>query len=182
MLPYVTRILLVPGRSVPTPEHWQSRWAREHSDYRWAPRPGEAFDIPERVDWLQRILAEDAESALLVAHSGGCLVVAHWAAQHTGPVRGALLVAPPVLDPDWTPGPDDPPGTAPLPDTPRDRLPFSTIVVASRTDPHAAFDDAAKLAEDWGARLIDAGDAGHIDTASGYGSWPAGEALLGELR
>jgi len=39
----------------------------------------------------------------------------------------------------------------------------------------------AQEAADWGADLVDAGDAGHINTASGYGPWPGGEELIGRL-
>ncbi|MFB9360579.1 alpha/beta hydrolase [Amorphoplanes nipponensis] len=34
---------------------------------------------------------------------------------------------------------------------------------------------------DWGAELVDAGDAGHLETASGYGPWPDGERLVAAL-
>ncbi|WP_212991800.1 alpha/beta hydrolase [Actinoplanes auranticolor] len=29
--------------------------------------------------------------------------------------------------------------------------------------------------------MVDAGDAGHVETASGYGPWPAGERLVAAL-
>ncbi|KXK59959.1 hypothetical protein AWW66_21310 [Micromonospora rosaria] len=64
---------------------------------------------------------------------------------------------------------------------PRARLPFRSIVVASRTDPSATVDQVHGYARDWGAELYDAGEAGHLDTASGYGPWPAGELLLRRL-
>jgi predicted alpha/beta hydrolase family esterase len=56
------------------------------------------------------------------------------------------------------------------------------MVVASRTDPHATFEQAQEYADAWDARLVDAGDAGHIATADGYGPWPVGERLLTELQ
>lgn len=40
---------------------------------------------------------------------------------------------------------------------------------------------AEGYARAWGSRLVDAGEFGHIGTASGYGPWPAGELLLAEL-
>ena len=61
------------------------------------------------------------------------------------------------------------------------RLSFPAIVVASRTDPYLAWDRAVAFAEGWGARLQDAGDAGHINTDAGFGPWPDGERLLAEL-
>jgi predicted alpha/beta hydrolase family esterase len=61
---------------------------------------------------------------------------------------------------------------------PRTRLPFPTIVVASQNDPWMSFSRERQLVKDWGAELIDAGNAAHINTVAGYGPWPAGEALL----
>jgi predicted alpha/beta hydrolase family esterase len=105
----------------------------------------------------------------------------HWlrrwaAARHTGPVRAALLVTPPCIDgfePDvasdlaWV--------------VPRRRLPFRAVVVASRSDPYTTFAQFEQYAEDWGADLFDAGDVGHLDTTSGFGTWPDGERLISEL-
>jgi predicted alpha/beta hydrolase family esterase len=175
----VTRVLLVPGRSAPLPQHWQVRWAQAHPEYRWVPRPeGPALDLDARVAALHEAIGESPEPAVLVAHSAGCLTVVQWASVHIGPVRAALLVTPPYLDPDWKPAADD----TELPIVvPRARLPFFSIVVASRTDPNAEFERSVEYAEDWGARLVDAGDAGHLNTEAGYGPWPAGEQLLAEL-
>ncbi len=171
----------MPGRNLPRPEHWMNRWADAHPDYRWAPRPpGPPFVVQHRVAALHEAIVADDEPAVLIAHSAGCLAVATWAVRHTGPVRAALLVTPPYLDPEWTPGPHDVPDDVPWV-MPRHRLPFRTVVVASRTDPAATFEQARGYAEDWGAELYDAGDAGHLDTAAGYGPWPAGERLVAAL-
>jgi predicted alpha/beta hydrolase family esterase len=60
-------------------------------------------------------------------------------------------------------------------------LPFRTILVASRTDPYTTFAQFQSYASDWGAELFDAGDAGHLGTANGYGPWPDGERLVEAL-
>jgi predicted alpha/beta hydrolase family esterase len=117
---------------------------------------------------------------VLVAHSAGCLTSVFWAAQHTGPVAGALLVTPPYVDPQWTPGPEDPPDATPWL-VPRKALPFRAILVASRTDPYTTFAQFEQCAADWGAELYDAGDVGHLDTKSGFGPWPEGERLVADL-
>ena len=65
---------------------------------------------------------------------------------------------------------------------PMARLPFPTIVAASRDDPYVAYDRAAVFAKTWGAELFDAGKAGHINASAGYGEWPAGEQLLQYLQ
>jgi uncharacterized protein len=173
----VTRHLLVPGRGIPRPEHWLRRWAAAHPEYRWAPEPpGPPLVLRDRVAALHAEVSGSDEPAILIAHSAGCITTVVWAARHTGPVRGALLVTPPCIDgfePDvasdlsWV--------------VPRSRLPFRAVVVASRTDPYTTFAQFERCAEDWGADLFDAGDVGHLDTASGFGPWPDGEQLVGEL-
>jgi predicted alpha/beta hydrolase family esterase len=175
------RYLLVPGRGIPGPGHWLRRWAGARPDFRWAPEPpGPPFDLAKRVKALHDAISADAAPAMLIAHSAGCITVATWASRHRGPVRAALLATPPFLPPDWTPGPDDPPDLVSFA-VPRERLPFPTILVASRTDPYTTFEQFEQYAEDWGSELVDAGDAGHLGTASGYGPWPAGERLVETL-
>jgi predicted alpha/beta hydrolase family esterase len=60
-------------------------------------------------------------------------------------------------------------------------LPFRTIVVASTNDEYVTPERARFFAERWGARIEFIGPAGHINSASGLGRWPAGVALLREL-
>ncbi len=158
----VTRFLLVPGRGVPLANHWSRQWAR--CGFVWAPPPGPPYVAADRVAALQAVVAASSEPAVLVAHSAGCLTVAFWAEQHTGPVAGALLVT--------SPAPDD---------IPRRPLPFPAIMVVSRNDPHCGFDDGVRLAGDWGARVVDAGPVGHLDSTSGFGPWPDGEKLVATL-
>jgi predicted alpha/beta hydrolase family esterase len=57
------------------------------------------------------------------------------------------------------------------------RLDIPTTVVASRNDPWMQFDRAAHLAKVWGSDLVDLGNAGHINVASGFGPWQQGKSL-----
>ena len=61
------------------------------------------------------------------------------------------------------------------------RLPFPTIVVASRNDQFVTFERAQFFASCWGSELEDAGNAGHLNTDAGYGPWPRGKELLRRL-
>lgn len=169
------QVLLLPGWENSGPTHWQSRWEAAHGYVRVQQHD---WERPLRGDWIMQL--EEAvlgctAQAVLVAHSLGCIQVAAWAAtsRNTGRVRAALLVAPgdverealrPLL-PSWSP-------------IERKRLPFSSILVASRDDPYCAFEKAQGLAADWGAKLVDAGPAGHLNADSNLGTWPAGHALL----
>jgi predicted alpha/beta hydrolase family esterase len=67
---------------------------------------------------------------------------------------------------------------SPLPLRP---LNFPSIVVASDNDPYITVPRALQFSEAWGSRLENIGDAGHINTDSGFGEWPEGEKLLSEL-
>jgi predicted alpha/beta hydrolase family esterase len=52
---------------------------------------------------------------------------------------------------------------------PRNTLPFPSIVAASRNDPLASFERVAEMAANWGSRLVDLGDVGHLNPAAGFG-------------
>jgi predicted alpha/beta hydrolase family esterase len=105
---------------------------------------------PVRAEWveaLEREIRAAAAPVVLVAHSLGCLAIAHSASAPALRVHGALLVAPPDVE-----RPDFPPvieGFAPIPRAP---LPFPSILVASRNDRFTDFARAAELARAWGSR------------------------------
>ena len=165
-------ILIVPGISGSGPDHWQSRWEARLSTAR---RIGQAdWDRPLCADWVAAIVAavDAAERpALLVAHSLGVVAVAHAAPRlKPGAVRGAFLVGLPDIE-DAAVLPDLDAGFLPIPRAP---LPFPTVLVASRTDPHAAYARAEDFSRAWGAELVDAGDSGHLNGESGHGPWPEG--------
>jgi predicted alpha/beta hydrolase family esterase len=82
-------------------------------------------------------------------------------------------------DPEAPSYPEGPTGFAPMP---LERLRFPSVVVASRNDPYVTLDRARQFAAAWGSRLVDIGDAGHINSQSGLGDWPSGLSLLEELR
>jgi hypothetical protein len=122
---------------------------------------------------------------LLVAHSAGALMVVHWAAKHgqQRPIRGALLATPSDVEmplPAGYPTPDELRTGGWMP-TPRQRLPFPAIVAASRNDPLARYERTVGFAADWGARLVDLGEVGHLNPASGYGPWPQAKEWIHEL-
>jgi hypothetical protein len=141
------------------------------------------WETPDRREWvetLDRAITAEAFPVVLVGHSTSCCLVAHWAATQKGPdlpVRGALLVAPSDVEAE-----SYPPGTTGFAPMPLARLPFPTIVVASTDDPYVTVARAERFAAAWGSRLEVPGALGHINSASGLGSWPEGFALLAELR
>jgi predicted alpha/beta hydrolase family esterase len=58
------------------------------------------------------------------------------------------------------------------------KLPFPSIVVASTNDQYVDIERARAFAQAWGSTLVEIGEAGHINGASGYGEWPEGERML----
>ncbi|WBO22925.1 RBBP9/YdeN family alpha/beta hydrolase [Sphingomonas abietis] len=174
--------LIIPGLFDSGPEHWQSHWLRNRPQALKVDLG--AWDDPTTDQWvarLDRAIARRRQPVFLVAHSLGCLAVAWWAQQASTDrlhkVKAALLVTPPDVD-----RPDAHRLVRRFAPAPGTRLPFPSILVASRSDPHASFSSVADLAQLWGARLIDAGDAGHINVESGADDWPDGIALLDRLR
>ena len=47
-----------------------------------------------------------------------------------------------------------------------------TLVVGSETDPWMPLDEARTLGQRWNSAFVNLGDAGHINTAAGFGPWP----------
>lgn len=164
-------VLVVPGRNGSGPAHWQSwiegligaqrvqqdDWARPDIDL-WSARVEAAIGAQGRPVWL-------------VAHSFGCLASVVAASRQPDRIAGALLVAPA--------SPDKFGITSRIPDT---TLPFPAVLAASRNDPWMEFLSAAQWADRWGARLVDLGEAGHVNPESGHGPWPAGLELFRQLQ
>jgi predicted alpha/beta hydrolase family esterase len=179
--------VIVPGLRGHVPEHWQTRLERRLANAIAVPRMPD--DAPEKLScaaWvaaLERTLTPLAGPIVLVAHSAGCAIVAHWARSHARPIHAALLATPPDF---ITPLPDGYPpletftrnGWTPMP---QQRLPFRSLVAASTNDPLASFDRVAALAAHWGSRLVNLGAVGHLNPAAGFGPWPRAEELLREL-
>jgi predicted alpha/beta hydrolase family esterase len=166
--------LILPGIGNSGPGHWQSLWELAHPSFRRVAQRD--WDDPEREEWVAILEATAAQAGpyvLLVAHSLGCLLVAHWAQHSTRPVRGALLVAVPNPSGDAFPAAGSSFGPVPL-----ERLPFPSIVVASEDDPYGSLAYAQRCASAWGSRLVTIGPAGHINAASNLGMWPEGLELL----
>jgi hypothetical protein len=110
-------------------------------------------------------------------------MVAHWARQTRRLVHGALLATPPDFEsplPEGYPTIDALRAGGWLP-VPRERLPFPSIVAASRNDPLGRLVRVAGLAERWGSRLVDLGFVGHLNPASGFGDCPLADELIREL-
>ena len=173
--------LVIPGWNGSGVGHWQTIWEQRYPRFRRVEQHN--WTRPARSDWIARIdedidrMNRDASRTFLVAHSLGCLAVAHWAAsagKKTDRVEGAFLVAPPWL----TESDQCPAQLADFLPMPLRRLPFPSLFIASEDDPYLPIEIAERLASSWGSQFVDVGRQGHINVASGHGPWPAGEGLL----
>ena len=175
-------ILIVPGLGNSPESHWQSRWEAKLSTARRVDLPN--WDEPVPAEWIEAILAAIAASekpVVLVGHSLGVIACVHAAARLgdaglSGKVRAGFFVAP--ADPGRAGAPASVARFAPVLEDP---LPFASIVVASRDDPHCAFSIAEERAHAWGSLFIDAGEIGHINVASGHGPWPEGSLTFAKF-
>ncbi len=171
--------LILPGLDGSGPGHWQHHWAATDPDAILVEQ--ENWSRPDLSAWTERLLAAIGRhpGALIIAHSLACVLTAHTATRFAGlPIAGALLVAPADVDcPNCAP--ERIRAFAPIPVA---RLPFPTTVVGSHNDPYMTFPRARALAEGWGAEFVDLGHAGHINIAAGFGPWPRGFRLAGELE
>jgi len=172
-----TRVLLLPGLFNSGADHWQSHW--EQRDPTFIRVVQRDWDAPRRADWVETLdaaIVTHGSDVVLVAHSTACSLVAFWAAATARTVRGALLVAP--SDTEAPSYPAGPVGWSPMP---LERLAFPSIVVASTDDEYCTPTRANAFASAWGSRYVEFGPAGHINSASGLGAWPAGRVLLDDL-
>lgn len=172
-------VWLLPGWQNSDPDHWQSRWQQRYSYPRLEQHE---WQRPLRGDWtarLQEQLVDAPAPVVLVAHSLGCILTAWWAAHSPlarTKVRAALLVAPGDVEqhdlsqqlPGWSP-------------VAMQALPFPSVLVCSENDPYCSAVRAQTFAAAWGSQVVNAGAAGHINTASGVGDWDAGHQLLLDL-
>jgi len=172
-----TTIFTLPGIGGSGPQHWQSLWEKEYGFRRIEQHD---WETPALADWVTNINKEvskhDPKDVILVGHSAVCVAIAYWAQQYQTPIKGALLVAPADAGAESFPA-----GTSGFRPVPLGKLPFPSIVVTSTNDQFVTPERAAQFAQAWGSELVNIGDAGHINVASGYGEWDAGLEILKRL-
>lgn len=176
------RYLIVPGWQGSPDNHWQSHWQRTLPNS--ARVEQHDWLTPQRRDWvkaLEQAIAAEPTPVILIAHSLGCIAVAHWAAQAKPAllrqVRGALLVAP--ADVERPTCAEALRNFAPIP---LQALPFPSQVVSSDNDPAVSVTRALYLAQAWGADAGLLSNAGHINVKSGHQRWEQGFAYLYRLQ
>lgn len=164
----MTKYFTVPGLGGSGEKHWQTWLEATQPDFQRIEQQN--WNEPDIDLWVKDLDSQlenyDINEVILVAHSLGCLTVAEWTKRTNKKPKGALLVAPPDievvrkgLNPDM------------FQEKPLQKLDFSTVLIASMTDPWATIDTARNYADCWGSKFINIGDAGHINAISGHYEW-----------
>jgi predicted alpha/beta hydrolase family esterase len=170
-------VFIIPGLGNSGEGHWQTLWEKQFNFTRIQQRD---WETPRRTDWIdamdKAIAPHDPAKVILVGHSLACAAIAFWSEQYKRKIKGALLVAPSDTEADTYP-----PGTSGFTPVPLAPLSFPSIVVASTNDYYVRFGRAQQFAKAWGSKLVDIGDAGHINVAAGFGAWEQGLGFLKEL-
>jgi predicted alpha/beta hydrolase family esterase len=169
-------ILVIAGHEGSGPDHWQSRLVSKLLSAKLVEQDDWLYgSLDTAVDRLVAAVEQSAKPVVFVAHSAGCVLIAHAIPKLRAKglldrCRGAFLVVPPSVEAlAQLKGID-----AQFKNIPREPLPFPSILVASSNDPHATLEQSADIALAWGSDLVEAGAQGHINTASGHGPWPEG--------
>lgn len=171
--------LIVPGLNGSDEGHWQRHWLLDDPQAKLVDQDN--WQCPVLEDWIDRLEAAltAVESAYIVAHSLGCLLVANMASRlSAAKIKGALLVAPAHLDRVEAMHPC----IVRFGAFPRQPLAFPSLVVGSMNDPYMNPEELARTAPSWGSDLVNLGAVGHINIAAGFGRWPGGYALFDRLK
>jgi predicted alpha/beta hydrolase family esterase len=170
------RLVTVPGLHGSDGAHWQSWLERQFARSLRAEQ--DDWDAPNLAVWgaaLAQRLAGERGPFLLAAHSFGCLVTAH--ALQTGligaggaDIAGVLFVAPASPEKFRFAGAFE-----------AQRLVVPSILIGSETDPWMPLEGAHALARQLGSAFVNLGDAGHINTAAGFGPWPRAKYFVDTL-
>ena len=185
------RLVTVPGLHGSDGAHWQTWLERQFA--RSLRVEQDDWDAPDLAVWsaaLARRLAGARGPFLLAAHSFGCLVAAHAlltgmpgqsggsgnggnGGKGTGggaDIAGVLFVAPASPEKFRFAGAFE-----------ARRLSVPSILIGSETDPWMPHEGARALAQQLGSTFVNLGDAGHINTAAGFGPWPRAKYFVDTL-
>ena len=180
-------VVIVPGLRDHVAGHWQTlleaNLAKVRKVVSVPPLQVDGLSCAARVEAIQQTVRPIEGPLLFVAHSGGVIMLLHWAQKYRHAVKGALLAAPPDFE---TPLPAGYPPIETLQahgwlPTPCTRLPFPSLVAASTNDPLASYASVERMAIAWGGTLVNVGAVGHLNPASGFGEWLGAEPLIRQI-
>ena len=168
--------IIVPGVGGSDSDHWQSWLQRELMSCSRVQQKD--WNLPILKDWMKSfvtLVAKTEAPIQIVAHSFGCLTSVAALAQHpelTSKIKKLILVAPA--------NPARFGANGFVRNSPNDyatyfhqlKIAVPTEMIISENDPWLNFDDALALAKAWRIKPRNLGQVGHINVASGFGSFP----------
>jgi uncharacterized protein len=172
----MTHTVIVPGVGGSEYNHWQSWLQRQLMSCSRVQQ--QDWNLPVLKEWIAQFVKTVApiqDEIQIVAHSFGCLTTVAALAQHpelNQKVKKLILVAPanPARFGDAGFARNSQNDYADYFHQLKIQVPATMII--SENDPWLAFDDAQSLAKSWKLKPVNAGLAGHINVASGYGPFP----------
>lgn len=174
---FKSKIFILPGLGNSGEDHWQTHWENQFNFTRIQQRD---WDKPVCAEWIEtidkQIETTSTNQIIFVGHSLACATIVNWATRYYRKIKGALLVAP--SDTEATSFPKGTTGFTPMP---LKKLEFPSITITSSNDFYVTLERAKFFANAWGSPLINIGDAGHINTAAGFGRWDEGLEYLKKL-
>lgn len=166
------RILTVPGLGSSGPKHWQTLWEQKYPNV-FSRVEQQNWDLPDCDTWVEKLNKEIQKTdkpTYLVAHSLGCITVAHWANRFFNKnILCAFLVAP--ADVEKLKNLNFVTGFNPIP---KEKLPFESVLIASSNDIYAHISRSEDFAKAWGSEFINIGKKGHINASSSIDYWEEG--------
>ncbi len=169
------RVLILHGYEGNAPGHWQtwlaSQLREDGHDVAYPDLPDPLH--PDLDAWLAVLAGlRRGEDDVVVCHSLACLLWLHHRARGGAPARRVLLVAPPCPS-----AAEQVPALAgffPAPLEPE--LARGARLVCGDDDPYCPEDARAVYAAPLGIEADRIAGAGHINTETGFGAWPAARA------
>lgn len=173
------KYFIIPGYGNSDEDHWQTYFEKILPNCQRINQ--HSWEEPICEDWIntidKAIEGYELSEIIFITHSLGGIALAHWAKKFSRIIKGALIVAPADIENLY----EEIPVQTFLP-VPLNLLPFPTVLAASKNDNWAACKRSEYFAKCWGSQFISIGDAGHINTDSGYGKWDEGLELLKMLE
>lgn len=168
--------VIVPGVGGSDYDHWQSWLQRQFMSCSRVQQ--ENWNLPVLAHWIEKFvdtLNKTNRPVQIVAHSFGCLTSVAALAQHpelTKKVKKLVLVAPanPARFGEAGFARDSIGNYAEYFHNLSIHVPVDMII--SENDPWLNFEDAQALAKAWNIQAYNLGQAGHINVASGFNTFP----------
>lgn len=165
------KVLILHGWHGSDNPHWQAWLAQELVLQNCVVSFPQLSDnlLPDKEIWLAEALAafEELRPDIVIAHSLGNILWFHMCERLNVEVKKLLLCAPPRDLSDYSEVKTFFP--AALPDSLHAQ---EVLMVASDNDPYMSVEEAQTLALELDVPLHLLNDAGHINTAAGFGPWP----------